>query len=175
MNQNENKEVLRLHKLWLNSDPKGQRASLTAADLRGATLTNADLTNADLRNAILKYADLRSAYLRNAILEGADLRYAILKYADLRSAYLTGADLFGASLSGATFDKETKFPEGFDPVAHGMILVGEKAKPSSVAQEAVAAGTAATSSTLHEELSAVLAKHGLTLGKNVTLNINFIG
>jgi len=163
MNQNEIKEVLRLHGLWLNSDPKSQRASLTGADLRGATLTNADLTNADLRNAILKYADLRSAYLRNAILEGADLRYAILKYADLRSADLRNADLFGASLSGATFDKETKFSEGFDPVAHGMIFVGEKASPSPVAQEAVAAVPAATSSTLHEDLVVLFSRHGLVL------------
>lgn len=86
MNQNEIKQVLRLHGLWIKNDPEGQKAYLTGVDLRCADL------------------------------EGAILRYAILVNADLWNANLEGADLFGA-----IFDKETKFPEGFNPVARGMI------------------------------------------------------
>src|ERR1039458_2291793 len=41
-------EVLRLHRLWLNSDPAGRRA-----DLRGANLSWANLSGADLRGANL--------------------------------------------------------------------------------------------------------------------------
>lgn len=156
MNQNKIKQVLRLHGLWIKNDPKGQKAILTGADLSGASLRYASLSDASLLNANLEDADLGRADLSGADLEGADLtnanlRYANLGRADLSDANLSDAILTGADLFGAIFDKETKFPEGFDPVAHGMIL-GEE-----------------------EEVSAVLAKHGLTLGKNVTLNINFIG
>ncbi len=39
MNQSKRKEILRLHKLWLEGDKDGKRA-----DLSGADLTEADLT-----------------------------------------------------------------------------------------------------------------------------------
>jgi uncharacterized protein YjbI with pentapeptide repeats len=43
----------------------------------------------------------------------------------LQGASLTNAILNRAKLSGAVFDKRTVFPEGFDPIAAGMVLKGE--------------------------------------------------
>ena len=74
-------EILRKHKLWLNSNSQGKRA-----DLSGADLYEANLTKADLRGANLCYADLHEANLTKADLRGANLRGADLCYADLYGA-----------------------------------------------------------------------------------------
>ena len=65
-------EVLRLHKLWLEDNPKGIRANLRSADLSSAYLSSADLSSADLSSADLSSADLSSADLR---LAKTDKRY----------------------------------------------------------------------------------------------------
>ena len=99
--QKELKEILDLHKKWLNNARSGARANLSYADLRYADLSSADLRSADLSSANLRYADLRSADLRSADLSYADLRSAGLRYADLRSADLSSANLRSADLSYA--------------------------------------------------------------------------
>jgi uncharacterized protein YjbI with pentapeptide repeats len=96
MTQDEIKEKLRLHKMWLNDEEGGVRANLTGANLTEANLTRADLSRADLRWADLTGADLTGANLTEADLYGADLSRA-----DLSRADLTGADLRGADLTGA--------------------------------------------------------------------------
>lgn len=149
MNQNELNSILNLHKLWLNDDPKGQCANLVNANLFGAILQGAILQGANLKDANLYRADLFDANLRGANLRGANLAFA--------------------NLANATFNKETVFPEGFDPVSRGMKLVEEK---ESVVEDAA---VPAAPKTLHEELSEVLAKHGMVVGKTVTLSINFVG
>ena len=100
------KQFLRKHKLWLEDDPKGERAYLrgaylSGADLSGANLRGANLSGADLSGADLSGANLRGADLSGANLRGADLRGADLSGADLSGANLRGADLSGADLSGA--------------------------------------------------------------------------
>ena len=67
------KQILELHKKWLDNEAGGKRADLSGADLRGAYLSGANLSYADLRGA-----GLRGAYLRGANLSGADLRGADL-------------------------------------------------------------------------------------------------
>jgi hypothetical protein len=67
-------------------------------------------------------ADLRRADLFGADLEGADLSGANLNEANLYEADLGGALLSGANLIGATADKNTTWPEGFDPVVAGVIF-----------------------------------------------------
>jgi hypothetical protein len=122
--QEELKEILTFHKLWLDSETaKGKRANLEGAYLKGANLkgTNlrwADLQEADLREANLEGADLRwanlegadleGAYLKGANLKGANLREADLQEADLREANLEGADLRWANLEGADISHLTK-------------------------------------------------------------------
>ena len=51
---------------------------------------------------------------------GADLQGI-----DLSDADLTGANLSGAKLSGAKYSANTKWPEGFDPVAAGAEMVDD--------------------------------------------------
>ena len=68
MNGEKLKEILELHKKWLNNEEDGKKA-----DLRGANLTYADLRGANLRGADLEKADLRGADL-----EKADLDYSCL-------------------------------------------------------------------------------------------------
>ena len=80
MTKEELREVLRLHKLWLDGDENGKCANLRGASLRWADLQGADLQGADLREADLRGADLRGADLREADLRGADLRGADLDY-----------------------------------------------------------------------------------------------
>ena len=77
------KQILELHKKWLDNEDGGKRAylrgaNLRSADLRGANLRSADLSGADLSGANLRAADLRDANLRDANLWGADLRDANL-------------------------------------------------------------------------------------------------
>jgi uncharacterized protein YjbI with pentapeptide repeats len=55
-----------------------------------------------------------------ANLSGANLKGANLLAANLFRADLTGADLTGARLEEAKADKDTIWPEGFDPVAAGV-------------------------------------------------------
>jgi len=97
------KEVLELHKKWLDNEKDGVRANLRGADLCGADLREADLSVADLRGADLREADLSVADLRGANLYGADLRGADLRGADLRGADLYGAKYGDVILKGTPF------------------------------------------------------------------------
>lgn len=47
MNQEQMQEVLGLHKLWVNNNPKGIRANLEGANLREANLLGANLLGAN--------------------------------------------------------------------------------------------------------------------------------
>lgn len=91
-------------------------------DLAGVRLAGARLAGAKLSEARLGGADLNAADL-----SGADLGAADLTGADLRKARLPGAVLHDAKLrdtrfSGATADAATRWPEGFDPVGHGVLI-----------------------------------------------------
>ena len=85
--EEELKEILEQHELWLDSNGKEGKC--------------ADLSDADLRRANLYYANLRCANLYRAILRRADLSGANLSDTDLIDADLTDADLTGVDLSGA--------------------------------------------------------------------------
>ena len=99
MDKDKLKEVLRLHKLWLEGDEAGVRANLGGADLIGAGLRGADLSRANL-----SWANLAGANLSEANLIGANLSEADLSGADLMWANLSRADLRGANLSKADLD-----------------------------------------------------------------------
>ena len=93
MNADELKEVLRLHGMWLRSEPGGSRAvlrsaSLRGADLRSASLRGADLRGANLRDANLQGANLRGAHLRGANLGDADLWVCVGNGREIKSAQL---------------------------------------------------------------------------------------
>jgi hypothetical protein len=112
------------------------KINLSDSSLVKITLSQAILVNANLRRSNLEQANLSEANLRQAFLEEANL-----KEANLQGAYLEGAFLHKASLQGANFkgvklehslvesayyDHTTQFDESFDPVAAGMILLGDR-------------------------------------------------
>ena len=90
------------------------RANLKETNLDGANLNGAYLAWADLGEATLKGADLGDADLAGADLEGADLSGA-----NLCGTSLTRADLTSAKLAGASYDRRTAWPEGFEPQDSG--------------------------------------------------------
>jgi hypothetical protein len=58
--------------------------------------------------------------LTGADLSKANLSWAKLYGADLREANLREATLSKADLNHAVYDDRARFPEGFDPKAHGL-------------------------------------------------------
>jgi uncharacterized protein YjbI with pentapeptide repeats len=109
---------------------KGKDTNLRGAQLQGATLLRADLQEADLggaqlqgaylAGAKLQKADLGGAQLQEANLVGADLEETNLADADLSGAQLEGANLDGADLRGVLADRDTVWPEGFNPAERGI-------------------------------------------------------
>ena len=87
---------------------------LAGASLRRARLEWANLSFADLRKANLEYASLN-----DSTLDGADLTGTNLRNTDLRWTSLRGAKLAEADLTGALYDDNTVWPDGFDPKARG--------------------------------------------------------
>ncbi len=101
------------------------RANLFRAHLRGANLSEVYLSGANLSGARLSRVRLRGANLygvdlTKANLAGAYLYGAYLAEANLAGANLTRTALTWADLSGAFADQDTRWPEGFDPVAAGV-------------------------------------------------------
>ena len=124
------KEVLKLHKKWLEDEKGGKKADLSGENLSdvdlkdinlryvflsdanligtnliGANLECADLTGTDLTGADLTVANLRGANLSYANLSDADLKYANLKGANLSYANLSYADLSCTHLEDANLSE----------------------------------------------------------------------
>jgi hypothetical protein len=149
--QEELKEILEKHKLWLENKTKGEKAILIEADLSGA-----DLREANLSRAYLGGADLREAILSGADLSGANLSEAILSRADLSGAYLNGAILSGANLSGADL-REAILSGAY---LNGAILSGANLSGADL-REAILSGTDLNGANLSHTIvnSFTLGKH----------------
>ncbi len=98
-----------------------QGAGLRGVYLEGADLRGASLQGAGLQRAYLQWADLREAQLVGTYLGRVDLRRVNLSGADLRGAYLRDALLGDTLFTGARCDSDTAWPDGFDPIAAGVI------------------------------------------------------
>ncbi len=101
---------------------------LTDRDMRRANLSSSDLAailfkRVNLNGALLIRANLHTVGFANSSLRNAILNRASLSHVDFRTANLTGA-----SFKGATYDRRTKWPEGFTPERHGAVL-GETKEP----------------------------------------------
>ena len=106
--EEELKEILEKHKLWLNSNGKeGKYADLYGANLYGANLSGANLSGANLYGADLTCVELIGADLSGAILTCADLTRA-----NLSGANLSGANLRCANLTDTILDEKEQFRKG---------------------------------------------------------------
>jgi uncharacterized protein YjbI with pentapeptide repeats len=81
------------------------------------------MPRANLTAALLTRADLSGANLTLAALGGAVLRGTKLFGANLDGVWLQDRPWRDADLLGAFYDIHTRWPAGFDPHAHGAILV----------------------------------------------------
>ena len=110
------------HDLYMLLNTCRERLWLPRADLSGRFLFAADLAQANLNSANLNGANLRYSSLEGANLRKANLSEADLTGADLRAADLREADLSGTDLRRAKYNRNTKWPDGFDLKAAEVIL-----------------------------------------------------
>lgn len=118
------KNILALHKKWLNEEEGGKRADLRGADLDGICLDNVDFRHANLkcasfRDAVITNSDFRSTNLyeadfRGAFLQGSDFASANLKNADFTWANLCDVDFLNADLTGANLGEANLKGVDFD-------------------------------------------------------------
>jgi uncharacterized protein YjbI with pentapeptide repeats len=73
----------------------------------------------------MKRACFANANLQKANMEGTFLKGCNFDEADLRGTNLKGASLEDAYFGNAKYDKETIWPDGFDPVTAGAKLIKE--------------------------------------------------
>jgi len=108
-----------------HADLRGARAD--SADISHAILDGADLRQTWLGNANLSQTNLSTACLQQATLNGANLTKARLYKADLRHASLfrtqlrEALDLNHSKLRDAAYDRDTTWPDEFDPDASGAV------------------------------------------------------
>ena len=98
-----------------NADFEG--SDLSGASFQGCTLSNASFVNAKLGRTSFYAADLRGVNFSGATLLNARMQKARLEGANLETAVLDGVDL------RATYDKNTKWPAGFDPLQEGAVYI----------------------------------------------------
>ncbi|MBU4486276.1 MAG: pentapeptide repeat-containing protein [Candidatus Delongbacteria bacterium] len=100
---------------------------LIGADFSGSDLSDASLQGCDLRAALFVNANLSRTTFYDADLRGANLEGVTLVSNNFQQSRLEGADFRSASIDGvdfgATYDKTTQWPDGFDPDAAGAVRV----------------------------------------------------
>jgi glycogen operon protein len=117
------------------ADLRGARlieATINMADLKNAQLAGANLQRANLFQADLSEADLSHTHLNDANLSYACLQLSNLTGADLRGADLRHADLYQTDLRGSRYNRQTQWPEGFNPYEAGVIFSEEHQSHSNL-------------------------------------------
>jgi uncharacterized protein YjbI with pentapeptide repeats len=104
--------------------------SFEKARIERANLNRSELSHCDFKQASMRRSSLVGANLEHTDLMGVDFRDADLCHANLMNAKIEGVDFRNANLeqarfSGAIYTKDTRFDDGFDPEAFGMICVGD--------------------------------------------------
>ncbi len=86
--------------------------------------------NSNFENASFEGCRFEHVWFSNAQLYGTNFQLARFKDVLFDEARIIGADFTGAefilcNLEGAVFDATTRWPDGFDPIAHGAILIAD--------------------------------------------------
>jgi hypothetical protein len=101
-------------------------ANLEGVNMEDASLNDINLSGANLKNANLSGASLEDSNLSGANLSNANLQGALIWYTNLSGADLSGADLERAWFEEAVYDKQTRFPSGFNPETERLTRNDEK-------------------------------------------------
>ena len=105
--------------------------SLIGANIEGGDFTDADIGGVDLRNSNLEKAKLTGikiqgtnfdgANLKNADFSGAYLENARFQNTNVSGADFTGVTFVSTNFTGATYDDDTIWPDGFNISDHGLV------------------------------------------------------
>lgn len=99
-------------------------SSFRGADLYWATAMDASFRNCDLTEACFRGADLKEVDFRGAIMTRTNFGADNLNgFTDLSGADLSTAVIRDCCFDGARYDVNTRFPQGFYPEKHGLVLV----------------------------------------------------
>lgn len=99
-----------------------QKVRLANANFESSHFPGANFMNAILVNASFRRTYLVDAQFIGAILPGADFAGANLTQANFAESDLSEVrNLDRATLTNAYYSRNTRFPPGFDPEAHGMV------------------------------------------------------
>ena len=129
------------NKRWFNEmlirDPFLAGMEIEGISFQDATLGNGDFTNADLYGANLYGSTFESCSFVNSDLRWSTLFEARFHNCNMRGARFgkselggptwvmqvdfSGSNLDDADFTGAVYDDETVFPEGFDPTGRGLV------------------------------------------------------
>ena len=101
-------------------------SNLENALLAGCWAKDADFRNAKMSGAKMDTADFTGADIRGASLQGARFSGARLEGTDMRCEQLEAA-----KLRGAIADRQTRWPEGFDPAGRGIVALTTPPMPST--------------------------------------------
>jgi hypothetical protein len=92
-----------------------RHSDLSGSWMVAAALDGTDLCHSDLQKVRAIGATFVNCVLRGATFNGANLRDADFRGADLRGADMRADDLTGTRFTGILADRQTQWPDGFDP------------------------------------------------------------
>jgi uncharacterized protein YjbI with pentapeptide repeats len=101
-------------------------SDLQGSDFTGADLYGAILMDSNFDHCVFRDADLRCAHMYKVSFRHADMRGVRFSLDQMGGALVlsavdfSGANLDGADFTGAVYDSETIFPEGFNPEERGL-------------------------------------------------------
>lgn len=97
-------------------------STFVKVNFRDADLGGANFSKSNLQNVNFSQAKLLSANFSRANLKDVNLENTNLKHTDFKDAIIEGEISSVAKLGGAKYNRNTKFPHGFDPKKYKMKL-----------------------------------------------------
>ena len=101
-------------------------SDLQGSDFSGADLYGAILSDSNFDSCLFVQADLRSAFMFRVSFRNADMRGARFSLDQMGGALVlsavdfSNANLDEADFTGALYDSDTVFPNGFNPEERGL-------------------------------------------------------
>jgi len=105
-----------------------RKVNASFANFSGVPLMTSNFYKANLAESIfidsrVMYADFTGSNLSKSDMTDADVLGAVFKDADLKGVVMLCQNLDKADLGGSFYNVKTVWPEGFDPLTKGAILI----------------------------------------------------